>query len=105
MLFVLSGEAVLAQLTGYNAQLFDYTYGIRSGNIVSLTRDKLGYLWILYPRSVQRFDGRNIKSFYPKGPFETLFCDDGGRIWVTSRQSVYRFDASMQEFVSVPLET
>ena len=95
---------MVAQLDGYNAQVFDYTYGIRPGNIISLTRDKQGFLWILYTRSIQRFDGRKTDSFTPKGPFEYMYCDDAGRVWVTTRQMVYLFEPAKQEFVEVPIE-
>ena len=103
LLLLAGSERAEAQLADYNAQLFDYTYGIRPGSIISLTRDKHGFLWILYPRSVQRFDGRKTENFDIRGPFETLFCDDAGRIWVTTSTSVLRFDPANQQFVSTPL--
>ena len=102
---LLLGEVLAAQLDGYNAQVFDYTYGIRPGNILSLTRDQHGYLWILYNRSIQRFDGRKTDSFTPKGPFESMYCDDAGRVWVTTNEVVYMFEPSKQEFVEIPIES
>jgi putative methionine-R-sulfoxide reductase with GAF domain/ligand-binding sensor domain-containing protein/two-component sensor histidine kinase len=103
-LLLVTGSRAAAQLQDYNAQLFDYTYGIRPGNIISLTRDNLGFLWIPYPRQIQRFDGRSTENFTPKGPFENLFCDEAGRIWVTTSRQVYLFDRAKQEFRKVEIE-
>jgi ligand-binding sensor domain-containing protein/putative methionine-R-sulfoxide reductase with GAF domain len=104
--FVLVRSQGMAQLPDYyHLQLFDNSYGIRPGNIERLVKDKQGFLWVLYPRSVQRFDGRETITYKPAGPFEGLSTDEAGRVWLTSLERVYVFDHQRQDFVVVPLET
>lgn len=102
--FLCDGYPCHAQLPDYNVQLFDYTYGIRPGNIIGITRDREGFLWILYIRSVQRFDGKRTITFQPQGVLRTIHCDPAGRLWVTSDTEVYLFDHSSRTFQPVPLD-
>lgn len=93
------------QLPDYHLQVFDYTSGIRPGNIISVTKDQKGFLWVLYPRSVQRFDGRRTVSFRIMGDMINLFCDESGRVWAGSSRKVYLFNEKLQEFREVSVNS
>lgn len=95
---------LLAQLPDYHLQLFDHSYGIRPGNILATAKDSNGFLWILYPRQVQRFDGKNVQSFPLPDYLQTICCDASNRVWTTSAKNVYLFRPGQNRFdtVSVP---
>ncbi|HEX6194098.1 MAG TPA: histidine kinase [Chitinophagaceae bacterium] len=94
-----------AQLPDYHLQVFDYASGIRTGTILSVVKDQKGFLWILYPRSVQRFDGRHAISFRTNGDMSNIHCDEEGRVWAGSSRKVYLFDDETQHFSEVTIKT
>ncbi len=94
-----------AQLPDYHLQLFDYTAGLRPGTIEAVTKDQKGFLWILYPRSVQRFDGRRAVSYKAGNGMTNIHCDEQGRVWVSSSGKVYRFDEDGQQFKAVRVKS
>ncbi len=94
-----------AQLPDYHLQLFDYTAGLRPGTIEAVTKDNKGFLWILYPRSVQRFDGRKAVSYKAGNGMTNIHCDEQGRVWVGSSGKVYRFDEEGQQFKEVRVKS
>ena len=96
-------KTAFCQLPDYHLQYFDYTSGIRPGNILAVIKDQKGFLWILYPRSIQRFDGRRTNSFKMPGDMINLFCDDGGRVWAGSSRKIYLFNEKLQEFREVAI--
>lgn len=97
-------QTTQAQLPDYHLQLFDYSIGIRPGNYRELVKDKQGFVWILYPGSVQRFDGKRIKEFKLDGLFSHLYCDKKGRVWASAATAVVRFENDFNGFVDVPVE-
>ena len=90
-----------AQFPDYHLQSYGYTYGIRPGFISNAIRDKNGFLWIQYPRSVQRFDGKQIRNFSVDGTLNSIFCDSEGQVWVTSHNAVLRFANEVRGFRKV----
>ncbi|MCK6694009.1 MAG: hypothetical protein L6Q97_18150, partial [Thermoanaerobaculia bacterium] len=93
----------MTQIPDYHLQLFDHSYGIRAGNILGISKDRKGFFWILNYRSVQRFDGRQVKNF-PATEFLTrLYCDDQGGVWTSSEKRVYRFVDDTRQFREVPI--
>jgi putative methionine-R-sulfoxide reductase with GAF domain/ligand-binding sensor domain-containing protein len=94
-----------AQLGDYHLQLFDFTYGIKPGNITAMCKDQQGFLWVLYTRSAQRFDGKEVMSFaFPKG-VTNITCDDAGRVWVNSATEIFLYNTLTLEFNTVPIKT
>lgn len=92
-----------AQLPDYHLQLFDYTTGIQPGTIISLAKDNKGFLWILYQRQVQRFDGKQSMTFDLEENLNRLFCDPNGNIWVSSYKHVFKYSDNSREFREVAI--
>ena len=92
-----------AQLPDYHLQYFDYSSGIRPGNIEGLHKDKEGFMWIVYPRSVQRFDGQQVRNFNPGKVVINLLSDRKGRLWLSVQGGVQLFNNSRQRFEPVAL--
>lgn len=102
--FVLCQLLVKGQLPDYHLQLFDYTSGIRPGNILSVSKDTRGFLWILYPRQIQRFDGNYINTYKLPEAFNHMLCDDAGRIWLSSAQKILLYSDSSDSFKEINLQ-
>lgn len=92
-----------AQSLDYHIQKFDYSLGIRPGNIIALQKDSKGFLWILSGRMVQRFDGRDVTNFKPAIDLTQILCDNNGVIWVGSNKKIYQFNEAIQVFEEVPI--
>lgn len=103
VLLLALAPAAAAQLPDYHLQVFGYTQGIRAGNINAVSRDADGYVWILYPRAVQRFDGKRVREFRLEDFVNFLFCDDRGGVWVSSGKRVYRFLDDFRQFRPIPV--
>ena len=104
-LILLCRLAGLSQLGDYHMQLFDFTYGIKPGTINGMCKDKQGFLWILYARSVQRFDGKDIISYrFPNG-VSNLACDEQGRVWVNSTRDIFLFNPVTVSFDTIPIRS
>lgn len=100
---LLIGHAAFCQPSEYHLQLFSYPSGIRPDEVVSMTKDKKGFLWILYRSRVQSFDGKEVQDFRPAPRVKSLLCDKQGRIWVTADEEVFLFSEKAGTFRSVPL--
>lgn len=102
---MMSAHPIQAQLGDYHLQLFDFSYGIKPGTINGMCKDKQGFLWILYARSVQRFDGRDVITYkFPKG-VSNISCDEAGRLWVNSSKAIYLFNRTRLGFDTIAVET
>ncbi|UYQ91285.1 histidine kinase [Chitinophaga horti] len=87
-----------AQLPDYHLQMFGYSYGIKGGTITSAARDAQGYLWILGPRALTRFDGKHTRDFSLPDRMSSLLCDHNGRIWVLTAKGVFRYKDDFRGF-------
>lgn len=105
VLAFLSAFCVQAQLPDYHLQSYGYSYGIRPGFIHNAIKDKDGFLWILYPRSVQRFDGKQVKNFAVNGTANSVYCDAEGQVWVTTHNGVLRFTDDVRGFRKFPVQS
>ena len=104
-LFLFSTQILFAQLPDYHLQLFDHNAGIRPGNINKVAKDKKGFVWIGYPRQVQRFDGKKSEAFRIDGNIIGLFCDASGNVWVQTPEKIFRFHEASRSFHQVEVKT
>ncbi|MBX3239620.1 MAG: histidine kinase [Chitinophagaceae bacterium] len=96
-------SSVCAQEKEYHIQLYNSS-GISADNIVAVVKDVRGFLWILYPRQVERFDGRATRAFTFKTKLENISTDSVGRVWVSSRKKVFYLEDGGSEFSEVTFE-
>lgn len=89
----------------YQLQLFDNSFGIRAGNIQGVVKDKDGFIWVLYPKTVQRFDGSESISFKPGPNLESIYVDDNGIIWIVAGKSVLMYDKAKRNFTEIEIKT
>ncbi len=99
----LPGIAAWGQLPEFHLQLFDNASGIRPGSNLAVIKSKKGFVWILYPRNVQRFDGRRATSFKTASNPQYLYADSADRIWVSSPRQLFLFSEEQHRFLPVRL--
>lgn len=93
-----------AQLPDFNVQLLDDKNGIQTANASRIIRDRYGFLWILSPRHIQRFDGQDVRRIETEGENLLDFVSDSsGTIWITSESAISRYRIGFHSFRRVPL--
>lgn len=81
--------------------------GLSQAVVNSISQDDKGWMWFATDDGLNRFDGYSftIFKFDKSGPnqfhdnfVQRLFRDSEGRLWVSSRRGLYRFDLSTQKW-------
>jgi len=72
---------------------------------MKVAKDKKGFVWIMYPRQVQRFDGKKVDVFKVEGSLTGLFCDKQGRVWLNTSEKVLRFNEETKSFAEANVQT
>ncbi|WP_235299635.1 hybrid sensor histidine kinase/response regulator transcription factor [Portibacter marinus] len=100
---------MFGQFTPYTFQKYDYSNGIPSSPVNSLTEDSDGYIWISTWNGLHRYNGYEFKSFWSDE--ENSFSlndtyakfvheDNEGRLWVNSGRRLQLFNRLNQNFES-----
>lgn len=92
------------QLTDFNVQLLGDKNGIRTANAARIIRDRYGFLWILSPRHIQRFDGQDVRRIETEGEnLLDIVSDSSGTIWTTSDSGIRRYRNGDRLLRKVPM--
>ncbi|GGM93453.1 hypothetical protein GCM10010967_28250 [Dyadobacter beijingensis] len=90
LLAVCSG--CLAQLPDFNVQLLNDKNGVQTANASRIIRDRHGFLWVLSPRHIQRFDGQNVRRIETEGEnLLDIAADTAGAVWATSDSGIRKY--------------
>ncbi|HJW30675.1 MAG TPA: two-component regulator propeller domain-containing protein, partial [Saprospiraceae bacterium] len=97
-----------------NTSFLHYTtdQGLSNDYITSITKDKLGFLWVSTANGLNRFDGRSFKSFHydPKNP--NSLPDDNilgislgpdGWIWIGTTGGLCKLNPTSLEIRRLPI--
>ena len=92
-----------------------FYYGVENGlpetQIISITQDALGFVWLAGENSLFRFDGNQFKSYYKTGYQDTklfqgkltgLYTDKRGVLWVGSQFGIFYYNFMLDRFIQVP---
>ncbi|MES2777570.1 MAG: histidine kinase [Bacteroidota bacterium] len=91
------------QLPDAHVQLLVEKAGlIQPNQAEDIMRDSKGFLWLLTPSKIQRFDGKNVLSFAFDDRLLSIQEDHTGTIWLAGRQNVFRFTNIHTRFENVP---
>ncbi len=94
-----------AQLPDFNVQHLDDGDGILTSNILKMVRDNKGFLWMLSPRYIQRFDGHSVKRFNAEGEdLLDIAADHNGKIWVSTQSGIKRFENDYKGFLDISID-
>ncbi|MBV6441836.1 MAG: hypothetical protein EPGJADBJ_03527 [Saprospiraceae bacterium] len=94
-----------AQLPQYHAQVFGAEQGIGGGGIADIFKDRQQFLWIVNTSSLQRFDGRNVRTYSFEHSIRQAICDDNNRIWALSGATIWRSREASEGFERVQFDT
>lgn len=92
-----------AQLPDYHVKVLTEQQGLTTADILSIAKDKNGFLWLVSQTAVQRYDGRQAKKFAVNETAQQIFIDSKDRKWLLTRNSVHRFENDYTGFVTVPV--
>ncbi|SEI99891.1 Y_Y_Y domain-containing protein [Dyadobacter sp. SG02] len=91
------------QLPGFNVQLLGDKNGIQTANASRIVRDRYGFLWILSPRHIQRFDGQDVRRIETEGEnLLDIASDSSGTIWTTSDSGIRKYRIGDRSLRKVP---
>lgn len=82
---------VSAQFPDYHIQVIKGSNILNTKLVEEIIKDNKGFLWLLSPSQVQRFDGKNFKTFSFDDRCVSIQQDGEGNIWVASRNHIYVF--------------
>ena len=95
----------LCQLPQYHARIFDARNGLSANQINTIFKDGQDFLWIVYNKHIEKFDGRVVQRFaFPESIVHTA-NDQKNNIWVISNENVYRLAENSMSFEKVPIDS
>ena len=106
LLFILLACRAFGQ--EYHFQHLTSDMGLSQSNVVSITRDNNGFLWIGTENGLNKFDGYSFTTYYhnPNDPFSLsndwilrMRVDSQNRLWVTTRIGFHLFDRVTDRFI------
>lgn len=78
---VLGSGSLKAQEPVY--KIYSHENGLESNDVLDISQDNLGYLWILNADGLTRFDGTEFKhTELPPHAYRRMYQDHLGRVWV-----------------------
>ena len=90
-----------AQLPEYHVKMLSDQQGLNAADVVSLTKDKKGFLWLLSQSFIQRFDGRVATKFEFTETVTHAMADSKDRKWVLGRFGVFLFKNDHEGFTPI----
>lgn len=94
---------IKAQLPEYHVRLITDQQGLNTSDILDLAKDQKGFLWLLSLSSVQRYDGRQAKSFLFEETVKNVFIDNKDRKWVLGSRTAHLFKNEYDGFKRIEI--
>lgn len=76
--------------------------GLTNNEVNCILKDEQGFIWFGTPDGLNRFDGFEVKQFYPDNGFlriNTLYQDEEGYIWIGSHDGIHVFNPAKEAFI------
>jgi ligand-binding sensor domain-containing protein/putative methionine-R-sulfoxide reductase with GAF domain len=88
---LVSSRGSLAQLPRYQLSRLLEQDGLKTADLLNITTDKDGYMWLASQGEVQRFDGRHTLHFPFAETVGEVYADNQNRKWVITRRKIFLF--------------
>lgn len=99
-----AGSQCRGQLPDFNVQLLDDQSGIQTANASRIIRDRHGFLWVLSPRHIQRFDGQNVRRIETQGEnLLDIAADSSGTVWTASDSGIRNYRIGDRSLRKIPV--
>lgn len=95
-------------LSAMSLKHLDMKNGLSNYRAFQLEKDIMGFVWVVTPKGVDRFDGNQIRNYKlitdareeDCTPATKLVKDQGGNVWVSLQNGrIFRYDKSLDDFV------
>lgn len=84
-------QQAVGQTQAYHVQVINHSNLVAPGDVLQVMKDDNGYLWLMLPNKLQRYDGKDFVSFSFDDRCINIAQDASGSIWLATRQAIYRF--------------
>ena len=83
--------------------------GLSNSAVISIYQDKRGYMWFGTWDGLNRYDGKNIKTFYPdlfdenaisNNIIRNMLEDHHGEMWIVTEQGINQYSFDQENFSS-----
>jgi ligand-binding sensor domain-containing protein len=83
--------------------------GLSNSAVISIFKDKRGYMWFGTWDGLNRYDGKNIKTFYPdlfdenaisNNIIRNMIEDVHGKMWIVTEQGINQYSYDRENFSS-----
>jgi len=107
--FITLAQNASAQLYPIRFQHLSLEQGLSHNNVVSITQDKYGLIWIATSDGLNRFDGYKVeiyrhepgnKNSLPDNMIRCTFTDSRGTVWIGSANGLAYYDDHTNSFRS-----
>ncbi len=78
--------------------------GLNTADILSMAKDKYGFLWLLSQSRVQRYDGKQAIQFSFNETLSDVFVDSKDRKWIIGRRNIFLFKNEYSGFENMTKE-
>jgi ligand-binding sensor domain-containing protein/putative methionine-R-sulfoxide reductase with GAF domain len=89
----------VAQLPTYHVRMLTSQQGLATAEVLSMAKDKKGFLWLVSQNLVQRYDGKLARRFEFDETASEIFIDSRDRKWVMGRTGIFIFKNDLDGFV------
>ena len=89
-------------LANYHFRHIDYADGLLNNNVVAITQDKAGFMWISSTKGLQRYDGLRFVKHGNEVVNEFLPDERNQRIWMFTIDRMKQLDPLNHSIIDIP---
>ena len=106
MLYMIWTCPVFGQLDELQFRSYTNEQGLSQNSVYAITQSQEGFIWAGTINGLNRFDGKQFKTFYPNLPdssihssvIYSLYIDQDNRFYVGTAEQLFLFDPSSYQF-------
>ena len=113
LLILIAEHSTSAQFFNLEFDAFSTDNGLSQNHVMSITQDKLGFMWFGTENGLNRFDGNEFKLFrnsdtdlhtIPDNNVHTLLVDHDGVLWIGTNNGVCKYYPETESIERLPMD-